>query len=361
MHDPRDLPLFTSVFHPSDFSHASESAFAHALAVALVGPSHLTILHAGGDPGDWEDFPAVRATLAAWGLLGPDDSRDAVQEKLAVGVKKVLTQERDPLAAILGYLDDHPTDLLVLATRGVRGLARWFVPSMAESLARLTRLPTLLVPERTRGFVDPENGTVSLRRILVPVDHAPAAAPAITFVEHTGHVLGAVQATLLHAGDGEAPIVALPEHPRCKWDALKTSGGAVESILQAARELPADLIVMVTDGRDGFLDILRGTHTERVLQDTPAPILSLPEGWKHPFETGAVRKSIADLASSAKERGDQARTALFRSVAMTAHPDRTGDGGELMRRAIEARDAGDVEGLQSMTRRRTSPPPEPGE
>lgn len=358
MHDPRDLPLFSSVFHPSDFSDASEAAFAHALAIALVGPSHLTILHAGGDPGEWEDFPAVHATLTRWGLLGPEDSRDAVKEKLAVGVKKVLTHEKDPLAAIVGYLDDHPTDLLVLATRGVRGLARWFVPSMAESLTRLARLPTLLVPKRTRGFVEPETGAVSLRRILVPVDHTPDAEPAVTFVEHTGHVLGAVEATLLHAGAAEAPVVALPENPRCTWDAVQTDGGAVESILDAARDLPADLIVMVTDGRDGFLDILRGTHTERVLQDTPAPILSLPEGWGHPFETGEVSTSISDLASTARARGDRARTALFRSVAMAAHPDRTGDNGELMKRAIEAREAGDVEELQSLARR---PPPSPQE
>ena len=34
-----------SVFHPSDFSEASEVAFAHALKIALVAKAKLTVLH----------------------------------------------------------------------------------------------------------------------------------------------------------------------------------------------------------------------------------------------------------------------------------------------------------------------------
>ena len=34
-----------SIFHPSDFSAASELAFAHALKIALVARSRLDILH----------------------------------------------------------------------------------------------------------------------------------------------------------------------------------------------------------------------------------------------------------------------------------------------------------------------------
>ena len=34
---------FTRIFHPTDFSPASDIAFVHALKVALAGPTHLTI------------------------------------------------------------------------------------------------------------------------------------------------------------------------------------------------------------------------------------------------------------------------------------------------------------------------------
>ena len=33
---------------------------------------------------------------------------------------------------------------------------------------------------------------------------------------------------------------------------------------------------MTTDGRNGFLDALRGSHSERVLRHAPAPVLAVP-------------------------------------------------------------------------------------
>jgi nucleotide-binding universal stress UspA family protein len=52
-----------SVFHPSDFSEASEVAFAHALKVALVASTKLTLLHVQEGPGtEWEHFPGVRSS-----------------------------------------------------------------------------------------------------------------------------------------------------------------------------------------------------------------------------------------------------------------------------------------------------------
>jgi len=35
---------------------------------------------------------------------------------------------------------------------------------------------------------------------------------------------------------------------------------------------------MATDGRNGFLDALRGSHSERVLRSAPAPLLAVPAG-----------------------------------------------------------------------------------
>lgn len=356
-YDPGDLPLFSSILHPTDFSVASESAFAHALAIALTDTAHLAILHAGGSPQDWHEFPEVRGTLVRWGLLEPGVSPAEVKEKLALSVKKVRTEESDPLAAILDYLDGHPVDLLVMATRGVRGLARWYAPSLAEALTRLAKLPALLVPAGASGFVSDRDGSVSLRRILVPVDHAPGAAPAVGFVEHAAHVLAEVDATLLHVGDEPSPEVALPDEPRCAWDAVRKEGPVVETILDTAREIDVDLIVMVTDGRDGFLDILRGSHTDRVLQHTPVPILSLPAGWSAPLSTGPGQP-ISRLAEDARARTDRVTRAMFRSVAKAAHPDAGGDGdGALLDRAIRARDAGDLRELASLADEAEQPPP----
>ena len=90
-------PFIGTVVHPTDLSPASERAFAHALAVALVRRARLIILHVSADDRpDWGEFPAVRATLERWGLLGPGSSRGAVFEQLGVKLTKRTISGRFP-------------------------------------------------------------------------------------------------------------------------------------------------------------------------------------------------------------------------------------------------------------------------
>jgi hypothetical protein len=69
--EPRySIPFVNSIFHPSDFSKASELAFAHALAIALMRKTTLVIMHARrGKWEDWSQFPAIRKPLAEWQVL----------------------------------------------------------------------------------------------------------------------------------------------------------------------------------------------------------------------------------------------------------------------------------------------------
>ena len=55
--------------------------------------------------------------------------------------------------------------------------------------------------------------------------------------------------------------------------ALQT-GDPVSAILATAEQ--ADLVAMPTRGQDGFLDVLRGSTTERVVRHAPCPVLALP-------------------------------------------------------------------------------------
>ena len=99
--------LIKSVLHPSDFSEASRNAFAHALAMALFQETTFTIVHVGGNilaGHEWTKFPSVRSALEQWGLLAKGSPRSAVFDKLAIRVKKVDLQDRNPVSAILEYL-----------------------------------------------------------------------------------------------------------------------------------------------------------------------------------------------------------------------------------------------------------------
>ena len=74
------------------------------------------------------------------------------------------------------------------------------------------------------------------------------------------------------------PTVTCPEVPGWKWTKTTRDGDVIDGIVTAAAEVNADLVVMSTDGRSGFLDALRGSHSERVLRRASCPLLAIPEG-----------------------------------------------------------------------------------
>jgi nucleotide-binding universal stress UspA family protein len=54
------------------------------------------------------------------------------------------------------------------------------------------------------------------------------------------------------------------------------NGDVVETILQVAADMKANLIAMATAGHQGLLDAIRGSTTERVLRQAPCPVLAIP-------------------------------------------------------------------------------------
>ncbi len=72
------------------------------------------------------------------------------------------------------------------------------------------------------------------------------------------------------------PDVVCPDVPGWRWNKVTKQGDVIDGICETAQETEADLIVMVTDGRHGFLDALRGSHSERVLRRSPCPLLVIP-------------------------------------------------------------------------------------
>jgi nucleotide-binding universal stress UspA family protein len=276
-----ETPVVQSVLHPTDLSEASARAFAHALAIALLRETKLTILNVGDraqGESPWTDFPGVRETLEAWGLLERGSPRAAVYDELKIRVKKVAIGSRDPLAAILDFQRETPSDLIVLATHGRDGLPRWILGSVSEPLARKSKAMTLFVPAGGRGFVSPRDGRLSLRNILIPVDHEPRPDAAIQFATRAAEAIGrdTVAITLLHVGESRSPEVELPEGKAWSWSRVQRQGDAVEEIVRLASEASADLIVMVTAGHQGILDAVRGSTTERVLRNAPCPLLAVP-------------------------------------------------------------------------------------
>jgi nucleotide-binding universal stress UspA family protein len=274
-------PLVGSIVHPTDFSPASDRAFVHALAIALLRQTSLVLLHVGMEEHDTlHEFPQVRATLERWKLLKPGSAPQDVFAELGVRVSKQALMSRFPALALRSYLDESPADLLVVATEGREGVDRWLDGSVAEAMARWSKTMTLFVPDKApRGFVSATDGSLHLANVLLPVDRSPDPGAAIEFARRVAQIAseGGATITLLHVGpESGMPHVAAADGDGWTFTRMVRDGDPVEQILAAAEEVEADLIVMPTAGRDGVFDVLRGSTTERVLRRAQCPLLAVP-------------------------------------------------------------------------------------
>ncbi len=267
------------IHHPTDFSPESEIAYHHAVRLAFAAKADLDILHVDrrAHAMDWSEFPNVNETLERWQMLPAGSGHS---DLAGIHVEKIAAYGTEPVKPILEHLDENPADLMVLATHRRHGADRWLHREVAQKVARSRSLRTLFFPHGSAGFVSPSKGIVTLNNVLVPVDWVPSPQAAIDATVELADTLGCEQSelTLLHVATdaSEMPAVDLVERQGWKWHQRTVSGKVVESILAEAGRINADLIVMATQGHDGFLDALRGSTTERVLSAAECPVLAVP-------------------------------------------------------------------------------------
>jgi nucleotide-binding universal stress UspA family protein len=150
-----------------------------------------------------------------------------------------------------------------------------------------------------------ETHMISIARILCPVDFSPFSRHAL---EHASAIAKWYnsQITVLHVGPTPAQMSPPPvcgisaplpvdigeEEQRllreldafvqpCAMTVRALSrrveiGGPVWQILECAKALSADLIVMGTHGHSGFERLMLGSTTERVLRKASCPVLTVP-------------------------------------------------------------------------------------
>jgi universal stress protein A len=134
-------------------------------------------------------------------------------------------------------------------------------------------------------------------RILCPVDFDDNSMAALEFAANLAQVH---QATLyvLHVvraptAPSEVPVEpAIPEWERdararldkvvrqhvdgkANFRLVMKTGDPFAAIMQAQRELNPDTVVMATHGRSGMSHLFLGSITERVVRESPHPVLTL--------------------------------------------------------------------------------------
>lgn len=292
MSEPHSSALH-SIYHPTDFSKASIVAFHHALKLAVSTGCNLEILHVdeqAGDVDDWSSYPRVRDTLSEWGILDADTTRQQLVETLGVDVTKTNLVSHSISKSIAAHLSHNTPSisdmsvgrdyqLVVMATRGQDGAPLWLIPSVSESLSRTTRVFTLFIVGGSKPFINSDTGTSSLSRILLPIDPEIGSSTALLGAAEILLALKPASATVrtLFVGDqADAPRVEWTPPAHVVFEHVTRTGSVTDTILAEADAFEADLIVMATQGRNGFLDALRGSTTDQVVRRAPCPVLAVP-------------------------------------------------------------------------------------
>jgi nucleotide-binding universal stress UspA family protein len=278
--DREDVAPITSIVHMTDLSSGGESAFAHALGLAVLRQTELVLLNVGAraeKETDWKRFPGIRDTLVRWGLLEEGSHKSEVFRRLKVRAEKVQLSASNTLAATVEFVEQYQPDLMVLGTEGREGLPRWLKPSMAEQIAVRAGEKTLFVPNDARPLISLEDGSINLKNVLVPVDHAPAANDAMVYAARICELLLDEPANihLLHVGEA-MPNLALPQSPAYTFTHALEAGEPLDVILSYVENNDIDLVAMTTAGSKNLSEVLSGGTTQQVLRGVDCPLLAVP-------------------------------------------------------------------------------------
>jgi len=146
-------------------------------------------------------------------------------------------------------------------------------------------------------------GPIAIKKILVPTDFSPASRKSLSYALRFAEGLNS-EITLLHVLEPETPatlagapaaaafseeeLADAEEALRALADSTKTAGcAATKSILrtgvstheivEAAKELDVDLIVIATHGFTGWKRFAIGSTAERVARAATCPVLVVRE------------------------------------------------------------------------------------
>lgn len=269
--------MLQAISHPTDFSPEGQTAFVHALALAQVARCRLDLLHVRQAHHDdqWDKFPHVREVLERWGTLKPGASIAEIEAQSGIRINKIEIRDSDAVEGLSRFLIGHRPDLLVMASHGREGLNRWLSGSVSAQVAHETRVPALIFGPNAAPFINLETGHLRLSSILVPVAHDPAPTGVLQhlagLMEGLSPDPAVIRMDVVHAGETPPEMHDTAGAPLA---VRQLEGPAVEAIIAAAKD--AQLIAMPTAGRQGFLDALRGSTTEQVVQRAPCPVLALP-------------------------------------------------------------------------------------
>ena len=283
---------------PVDFSECSARAYDYALSLARHYRSKLFLQHV-------HDFnlPSYAYYVDAKYIL---DLFERVRHDAQLQLQEFAKRpsgygaepervfcEGAPAKSILAYAQAQRTNLIVIGSHGLRGTDRVTVGSVAQKVLRKAPCSVLVVRRPEHDFAVPGRAEdpIQISKLLVCTDFSAFSATAL---EHAISIAAEYKAelTLLYVwedvprtADWQSVVKPLlaqldglitPQmRRRCTIKPFVRIGKAYQQIIQHAREVKADAVIMGVRGRNALDLAIFGSTTHRVIQLGPCPVLAV--------------------------------------------------------------------------------------
>jgi nucleotide-binding universal stress UspA family protein len=283
----------------TDFSRKAERAKRTALHLARALGAELHVVHAQvllDDPHLQQDERAEVERLLGQAEGPKRDAIGTVEGEDEAHLAAYLVRGLDAAEVIAETCSDLQCELIVMGTKGRKGIGLMLLGSVAEKVVRTVSVPVMTVRQDAHLPAD------GIARILVPHDFSEQSAAAVRYAGAWARKLGAA-ITLLHVVE---PVVypefysvdILPDDTMSRvtdrarhelqaaavrlLEGVETTteirvGRAIETIVATADSSDFDLVIMGKRGLSALEHLLVGSVAEGVLRRCNIPMVAVPD------------------------------------------------------------------------------------
>lgn len=288
--------MFKHIFVPLDSSQCSRAALDVAIGLASQNGALLTVCHVVDVKNAVPVFPESGVAVVPWlenaRFEGAEVLETARTLALAANVFCDTVQIDGPVASsLIDCANARGADLIVLGSHGRTGLSHFLLGSVAETVLHKASVPVTIV--RTQQscvaagkfrhiLVAHDGSDHSERAFSTALDLAAIddASVSVCYVVDLGNI-AKIAGTAYFAADivvdalgregREILRQCMHRAPQAQTHLL--TGIPAEEILECARRIHADAIVMGSHGRSGIARAMLGSVAESVMRRALTPVI----------------------------------------------------------------------------------------
>jgi len=280
------MKLLEKILFATDFSKNAEDALQVAIMVAKTFNSEINLTHVIPEI---QDSPDILDMVKETATNRLQEIQNKINEQ-GIHVEEILINVGSPFDQIIQEADRLNVNLIMIGFKGMSTDDKFKLGITAERIIRRANKPVWIVK---KGDVQP------IKKILCPVDFSTPSSRALKNAIHLARnfkaeltIVMVVQPLsflfpLTHPYDEAEKTYMKKQQDRfnfflknfnfynVKWNKMIREGKPAQQILDIAKEISTNLLIMGTSGRTGLSRILMGSVNKKVVREMSCSVITV--------------------------------------------------------------------------------------